>query len=174
MKPLLHLTFCAALLALWCLDVDAQTRKRVPRFEDYPVKAIHQGPSAKPILQTDQHRSAVIYYQAIADGGASFAGHYAVVPLTCGESCSMADFLDTKTGQIVPGTFSNSGWKERHDAFREMEFRRGSRLIVFAGRIDEKGPLGWHFYLFDRGRLKRIHTIVTKGDFRKPLTEWMK
>ena len=69
-----------------------------------------------------------------------------MVPLTCGSACISADFLDTLTGQIIPGTFSNSGWKERHDAFREIEFRRASKLIVFAGQIDEKGPLGWHFY----------------------------
>ena len=55
-----------------------------------------------------------------------------------------------------------------------MEFRRGSRLIVLAGQIDLKGPIGWHFYLFDNGKMKRLHTIVTKGDFRTPLQDWMK
>ncbi len=162
------------LFALLCANAEAQGRKRVPRFEDYPVKEIHEGKAAKLVLETDEQRNAATYYQAIADGGTSFAGHYAVVPLTCGSACISADFLDTLTGQIIPGTFSNSGWKERHDAFREIEFRRASRLIVFAGQIDQKGPLGWHFYVFDQGKMKRIHTLVTKGDFRKPLTEWMK
>jgi hypothetical protein len=160
--------------ALLCTDASAQSRKRVPRFEDYPVKEIHDGKSANLALETDEQRNASTYYQAIADGGTSFAGHYAVVPLTCGPACISADFLDTLSGKIIPGTFSNSGWKERHDAFREIEFRRGSRLIVFAGQIDEKGPLGWHFYVFDQGKMKRIHTVVTKGDFRKPLAEWMR
>ena len=172
---LIHL-ICAGIgvLALLCADAQAQGRKRVPRFEDYPVKEIHEGKSAKLVLDTDEQRNAATYYQAIADGGTSFAGHFAVVPLTCGSACISADFLDTLTGQIIPGTFSNSGWKERHDAFREIEFRRGSRLIVFAGQIDQKGPLGWHFYVFDQGKMKRVHTIVTKNDFRKPLIEWMK
>jgi hypothetical protein len=26
----------------------------------------------------------------------------------------------------------------------------------------------------DRGKLKRLHTVVTRGDFRKPLATWMK
>ena len=166
---------CAGIcvFALLCAEVEAQSRKRVPQFEDYPVKEIHQGKAAKLVLETEDQRSASTYYQAIADGGTSFAGHYAVVLLTCGAACISADFLDTLTGEIIPGTFSNSGWKEHHDAFREIEFRRSSRLIVFAGQIDQKGPLGWHFYVFDQGKMKRIHTLVTK-DFRKPLTEWMK
>ncbi len=62
------------LFALLCLDADAQGRKRVPRFEDYPVKEIHQGKSAKLVLETEDQRSASTYYQAIADGGTSFAG----------------------------------------------------------------------------------------------------
>jgi hypothetical protein len=164
----------ACVFALLGVDAQAQGHKRVPRFEDFPVKEIHQGKAAKLVLETDDQRSAATYYQAIADGGTNFAGHYAVVPLTCGAACISADFLDTLTGKIIPGTFSNSGWKEHHDAFREIEFRRASRLIVFAGQIDQKGPLGWHFYVFDNGKMKRVHTIVTKGDFRKPLTEWMK
>jgi hypothetical protein len=171
---LVRLICAICVSALLCIDAEAQGRKRVPRFEDYPVKQIHEGNSAKLILDTNEQRDAATYYQAIADGGTSFAGHYAVVPLTCGTACISADFLDTLSGKIIPGTFSNSGWQERHDAFREIEFRRGSRLIVFAGQIDQQGPLGWHFYVFDQGKMKRIHTIVTKGDFRKPLVEWMK
>jgi hypothetical protein len=173
MKRIAITVCCAGAFAVLCLDAMAQGRKRVPRFEDYPVKEIYEGRSAKPILETDGQREAPTYYQAIADGGTNFAGHYAVVTLTCGPGCITADFLNTRTGKIVPGKFSNSGWKERHDAFREIEFRRASRLIVFAGQIDEKGPIGWHFYLFDNGKLKKLRTIPTR-DFRKPLSEWMK
>jgi hypothetical protein len=174
MKRLAILILAAAWLAPLCLDASAQARKRVPRFEDFPVKEIFQGKSAPLALETPEQQNSVIYYQAIADGGANFAGHYAVVPLTCGKDCIAADYLDLRTGKVISGEFVNSGWKEHHDAFREMEFRRGSRLIVFAGQIDRKGPNGWHFYVFDDGNLKRIHTIVTRGDFRKPLTDLMK
>lgn len=160
-------------LALTGLDAQAQSRKRVPRFEDYAVKQVHTGKSAEPILQTQEQQDGATYYRAVAEYGANFAGHYAVVALTCGPLCSMVDFLDTRTGRITPGTFSNSGWEQIHDAFRDIEFRRDSRLIVFAGAIDDKPPVGWHFYLFDNGRLKKLHTIVTGGDFRKPLQELM-
>ena len=171
MKRIAIVGCCVGLLL--CHEAAAQERKRVPRFEDYPVKEVYEGKSARPVLETEDQRGAVTYYQAVADGGTNFAGHYAVVTLTCGTGCIMADYLDTKTGRIISGKVANSGWGEKHDAFREIEFRRGSRLIVFAGQIDEKGPLGWHFYLFDRGRLKRLYTLPTQ-DFRKPLSEWMK
>lgn len=161
------------LLALTSLDASAQNRKRVPRFEDYPVKQIHEAKTAQLVLDTEDLRNSSTYYQAVADGGTNFAGRYAVAPLTCGENCVSADFIDTTSGRVIPGTFTNSGWSEHHDAFREIEFRRASRLIVFAGQIDREGPLGWHFYVLDSGSLKRIHTLRTK-DFRKPLAEWMK
>jgi hypothetical protein len=171
--PFITASLCAGLLALFCLDAAAQGRKRVPRFEDYPVTKIREGKSAPPVLETDEQRESVIYYQAVADGGANFAGHYAVVVMSCGEGCTSADYLDARTGKIIPGDIAISGWKQQHDAFRQIEFRRGSRLIVFAGGIDEKPPFGWHFYLFDHGKLKRLHSIVTRGDFRKPLAAWM-
>lgn len=173
-NPLVMFGLSAGLLAAQCLDAGAQGRKRVPRFSDYPVKEIRTGRSAQPILETDEQRNASTYYQAVADEGANFAGHYAVVILGCGSACSMVDYLDTRTGKIISGKFSNSGWRQYHDAFRDIEFRRSSRLIVFAGSIDDKQPVGWHFYLFDHGKLKRLDTIVTNGDFRKPLVEWMK
>ena len=165
---------CAGLLTLMCFEAMAQHRKRVPRFEDYPVTGIHEGKTAPLVLDNEEQRSAITYYQAIADGGTNFAGHYAVIPLTCGESCSQAEYLDVRTGRIIAGEFSNSGWRQINDRFRDVEFRRASRLIVFAGMIDEKPPNGWHFYLFDNGKLKRLHTIVTRGDFRKPLSDLMK
>lgn len=173
MKRIASLCLAAGLTAVLCLDAQAQGRKRVPRFEDYPVKEVFTGKSAEPILQTDEQRDGATYYRAVADYGANFAGHYAVVILTCGTNCTMVDFLDTKTGKIVAGTFSNSGWQKIHDSFRDIEFRRDSRLIAFAGVIDEKGPSGWHFYLFDDGKLKKLHTVATRGDFRKPLSQLM-
>ena len=174
MKWLAKLALCAVLVGAACDGADANTRKRVPRFEDYPVKEIFTGKSASPILESDEQRSAATYYQAVADGGVNFAGHYAVVMLHCGDKCSAIEFLDVKTGNIVASDLTNSGWKRTHDRFRDVEFRRGSRLIVMAGEIDEKRPSGWHFFLFDNGKLKKLRTIVTRGDFRKPLEHWMK
>ena len=171
--PFIVASLCAAVLVLLTFDAPAQGRKRVPRFEDYAVKEIYDGKSAKLALDTDEQRDSLIYYQAIADGGTSFAGHYAVATLTCGTGCVAHDFLDLRTGRIISGSLSNSGGTQTHDRFREIEFRRGSRMIVFAGRINDKGPLGWHFYEFNNGKLKRLHTVATK-DFRKPLSEWMK
>jgi hypothetical protein len=175
MKKLVVTLCCVAgLAALPCPDAGAQGRKRVPRFADYPVKEVHTGKSASPLLETEDQRSSSIYYQAIADGGANFAGQYAVIPLTCGKTCTAAEFLDTRTGKIMAGEFSNSGWQDHHDAFRDIEFRKDSRLIVFAGAINQAGPVGWHFYVFDKGKFRRLRTIVTDGDFRKPLSHFMK
>jgi hypothetical protein len=165
------LAICASLLAS---AATAQETGRVPRFDDYPVKEVYKGKSAKPILRTAKHREYEVYIQAVADGGTNFAGHYTVIMLNCGEACVTADFLDLRTGRIIQRTFSSSGWREHHDGFRKIEFRSDSRLIVFPGGIGGKPPIGWHFYVFDDGKLKRLHTIVTGGDFRKPLADWMK
>jgi len=172
-RSIASLCCIAGLLVALCVDAQAQGRKRVPKFEDYPAADVFRGKSAAPILETQEQKDGATYYKAVAEYGTNFAGQYAVVILTCGSACTMVDFLDTKTGRILPGTFSNSGWQQFHDAFRDIEFRRDSRLIVFAGGIDKKRPVGWHFYLFDNGKLKKLHTIVTRGDFRKPLAQWM-
>jgi hypothetical protein len=168
------LALCAVLIGSACADADANPRKRVPRFEDYPVKEVFTGKSAPLVLETEDQRASATYYQAIADGGANFAGHYAVVILTCGNKCSGIEFLDVRTGRIIGNDLTNSGWKRTHDGFRDIEFRRASRLIAMAGQIDEKGPSGWHFYLFDNGKLRKVQRIVTRGDFRKPIEQWMR
>lgn len=164
--------FLAGMIAAPAGDAEAQARKRVPRFEDFPVKEIYDGKSAALVL-ADEQRDSVIYYQAIADGGTNFAGHYAIATLTCGSGCIAAEIIDLRTGKLSPVPFENSGWTETHDRFREIEFRRGSRLIAFAGQLNNKGPTGWHFFVFNNGKFNRVHTLVTK-DFRKPLTEWMR
>ena len=89
--------------------------------------------------------------------------------MTYGSTCVMADFLDTRTGKIVSGSFSNSGWQKHHRKFKPIEFRRDSRLIVFAGGLQEKPPVGWHLYVLDDGALRHLRTIETGGDFRKRL-----
>ncbi len=165
---------CVMLAGAATDGADANTRKRLPRFEDYPAREVYTGKSARPVLETDDQRSAETYYQAVADGGANFAGHYAVVILQCGENCTAIEFLDVRTGKIVASDLTNSGWKRIHDGFRDIEFRRASRLIVMAGQIDEKPPSGWHFFLFDNGKLKKLRTVRTRGDFRKPLEQLMK
>ena len=168
------LASCVVAFAYFCVSASAQEKSRVPRFEEYSVKEVYKGKSARPILTTPKHRQYEIYITAVADGGANFAGHYAVIMLNCGDTCITADFLDLRSGKIVHRTFSASGWREHHDAFRKVEFRSDSRLIVFAGGISGKPPVGWHFFVFDNGKLKRVHSIDTGGDFRKPLSEWMK
>jgi hypothetical protein len=174
MKRLITLALCATLVGAVADSADANTRKRLPRFEDYPVKEVFTGKSAQPILETEEQRSSATYYQAVADGGANFAGHYAVVILHCGKNCTAIEFLDVKTGRIAASDITNSGWRRIHDGFRDIEFRRASRLIVMAGQIDQKRPSGWHFYLFDNGKLKKLRTVVTRGDFRKPLEHLMR
>ena len=170
MKPRLAIfALCAALLA----PSEAAAQQKPPRFDDYPAKEVYSGKVAEPLLTTARHRDYRTYIRAVADGGANFAGHYAVIILNCGEACVTADFLDVRTGKVIPRAFSNSGWGKHHDAFRKVEFRRDSRLIAFPGGINGRPPLGWHFYVFDDGRLRRLHTIVTR-DFTKPLSEWIK
>jgi hypothetical protein len=67
--------------------------------------------------------------------------------------------------------FSISGWREYHDAFEPIEVKPDSALIVFAGARNEKAPVGYHYYVLEKGRLKFLRTVDTDGLFMEPLSK---
>lgn len=44
-----------------------------------------------------------------------------------------------------------------------------SRLIVFPGARNEKLPLGLHYYVLEKGKLKFLRTVENDGNFMEPL-----
>jgi hypothetical protein len=89
--------------------------------------------------------------------------------LPCGTTCRAPNILDLRTGRVIPCD-TISGWREYHDDFEPVIVRPDSRLIVFAGALREKPPVGYHYYVLDKGKLKFLRTVVTDGIFMEPLS----
>ena len=81
----------------------------------------------------------------------------------------MPDIVSVKTGKVVSIPFSISGWREYHDDFDPVEVKPDSRLIVFLGARNEKLPLGLHYYVLEKGKLKFLRTVENDGNFMEPL-----
>ena len=81
----------------------------------------------------------------------------------------MPDIVSVKTGKVVTIPFSISGWREYHDNFDPVEVKSDSRLIVFLGARNEKLPLGLHYYVLEKGKLKFLRTVENDGNFMEPL-----
>jgi hypothetical protein len=86
----------------------------------------------------------------------------------CGSACVVGAIVDARTGKIIPLP-TVSGWKEVHDDFQGIAFRKDSRLVVLSGERNEKGDMGRHFYVLEGGRLKWVKTIKSDGNFLKTM-----
>jgi hypothetical protein len=166
----------AILLGLVTLSAaGAQTPAKdapLPKFKDFPVKTIFKGKPAKPRLSGEFKRYYGHHYTSAAEEGVKLAGHYTIVERTCGSTCRIIDILDLKTGNTVKLDFTSiSGWREYHDDFEPVEMKPDSALIVFAGARNEKAPVGYHFYVLQKGRLKFLRTVDTDGLFMEPLSK---
>ncbi len=164
-----------AALALACLLALAATARAekadAPKFSDYPVTRIFKGKPAKLRLAAEDKQLYAVYFEDAVAKGVTFAGHYAVVTRGCGSTCVVADLLDLQTGRSLKVPFSISGWRDTHDAFEPVEVRPDSALIVFLGARNEARPLGYHYYVLERGKLNFLRTVENDGNFREPLTK---
>jgi len=162
------LTISAAAVAAQAPAQDAP----LPKFKDFPVKTIFKGKPARPRLSGEFKRYFGHHYTSAAEEGVKVAGHYTMVTRTCGSSCQIVDILDLKSGTTVKFDFSSiSGWRDYHDAFEPIAMKPDSRLIVFAGARNEKAPVGYHYYVLEKGRLKFLRTVETDGNFMEPFAK---
>lgn len=161
----------ALAILLVCAPSASARDKPLPRFGDYAVRTIYQGKHAKPRITGDLKRYYESSYTSAIDGGVTFAGEYAIAERPCGTTCVMPDIVSVKTGKVVKVPFSISGWREYHDKFEPVEVRPDSRLIVFLGARNEALPLGYHYYVLERGKLKFLRTVANDGNFMEPLSK---
>ena len=164
----MRLDAALAILLVSVASASAQD-KPLPKFKDYPVKTIYKGKHAKPKITGDLKRYYESSYTSAIEGGVTFAGEYAIAERPCGSTCVMPDIVSVKTGKVVKVPFSISGWREYHDDFEPVEVKPGSRLIVFLGARNEQLPLGLHYYVLEKGRLKFLRTVENDGNFMEPL-----
>ena len=81
-------------------------------------------------------------------------------------NCQQPLLIDAKSGKVRSGP-SVSGWRKYRENFKPVLTRPDSRLLVLQGGLNEKHPVGVHYYLVEDSELKHLHTTETDGDFRK-------
>jgi hypothetical protein len=160
-------------LALVCLLALSQAAsaagpaapKPLPKFADFPVE-VYRGRMAKPILDDEWLRDRPELIEIAMKKKVMVAGHYVLAITTCGSTCQQPLLVDAKTGKIL-SVPSVSGWRKYGDDFKPVLTRASSRLFVLQGGLNDKHPVGVHYYLVENGELKLLHTVDTAGDFRK-------
>src|SRR3984893_1822633 len=113
---------------------------QVPKFSQFPAREYSRGPTGRLDL-SDPH--AYSYRTRLRQGAqqkANFAGHYTVVTWGCGTDCRAGAVIDEFTGHVVflPTVDSYRMKHEMDSDFNPIVFRLDSRLIVFAGKLNEK------------------------------------
>ncbi|PWB89887.1 hypothetical protein C5688_13690 [Methylocystis sp. MitZ-2018] len=132
--------------------------QEVPKFTQFPA-AIYRG-GTRLNLSTPQAYSFRTRLREAASGPINFGGHYQLAMWGCGTDCTTGAFIDATTGRVtfLPTVNTYEMRDIIDDAFKPIEYRLRSRLIVFAGQLNETGASGWHFYAVDRGELLHVLT----------------
>ncbi len=147
MSKLLLISAFQAFLVL-CGARLAYTQVAGPRFEDFPVKEVFKGKSARIRLLTSQDKEYATRLHEAASRAPNFAGHYILAAWGCGASCVMAAALDARTGRVLWLPFTVCCWDA--DVSEPMEFKRDSSLIVIHGSRNETGG-GTYYYRLEAG-----------------------
>jgi hypothetical protein len=149
----------------------AVAQERLPRFANYPVTDSYKGNVARPKFRTREEYEYRTRLRDVVsrDDKPNFAGRYYVATWGCGSACVSSGIVDARTGLVTMVPFTISGWREVHNAFESVDYRPNSRLIVFSGERNEKGDMGQHFYVMEKGRLKFLKTVPSDGNFMTPV-----
>lgn len=139
----------------------------VPKFSQYKAARTYSGAAVAPILDTPGKR---MFKTRIRDGvrgkRSNFAGEWIIVAWGCGTTCATGAVVNARTGVVVEIPFSICCAQAFHDGFRAIEARRNSRLIIFAGLLNEDPPMAAHFFEFTGRGFRRVATIPNDGTFR--------
>lgn len=137
----------------------------IPKYRDYPVDNAYIGSHAEVVLSTDKDRAYRTRLREASKSKINFAGEFIFATWGCGTSCATGAIVSAKTGAVFHLPFSVCCWKGPMDEhFNNIDFRINSRLVVFAGLINEDGTHGAHFYEFTGTDLKHIKTIPVAED----------
>lgn len=141
---------------------------RLPNPDQYPAKPLSSGKVAKPIITSKLAKLFRTQIRRGALAGPNFAGHYTVVTWGCGMDAYMLVVVDAITGKVYEppfGCMTLAGGYNLPIAGLEADanpgFRLDSKLLLTVGVKDgnDASPddRAATFYVFDRGRFKRIH-----------------
>lgn len=148
---------------LWVLLLlnSAAFAAEVPQFRSYPAEVMAVGSGVPVDLTSPNAYSYRTRLRAAAAGPVNFAGHYKLTIWGCGTQCVTGAVVDALNGQVTffPFSICCEDWPI-DDKFERVVFRKNSRLIVFAGMLNEEGANGVHFFEFRDGRFQRITTRI--------------
>jgi hypothetical protein len=144
---------------------------QLPKFSQFPAREYNRGPTGRVDL-SDPH--AYSYRTRLREGaqqGANFAGHYRVVTWGCGTDCGTGAIIDAFTGHVVflPSVNSYQMEHEMDPDFNSIVFRLDSRLIVFAGQLNDQGGKATFFMDFDGKTFRQVYQVIDKGAAEQPL-----
>jgi hypothetical protein len=111
-------------LALITATALAAPASAEPAFSDFPVAAALQTAPAHPDYTADAATYRTRIRQAV-NAGPNAAGHYAIIPIGCGGSCTVIEMVDLRDGRML--TFPVGGEEYYQLA---LDYRLDSRLII--------------------------------------------
>lgn len=176
-KPRMPKRILAALsvmLAVNSLTVAAQ-RKRLPRFDDYRVAGARNetgkiiGMDRGDIGKEKQFRGRL---RTAAKSVPNFAGHLAIVGVSCGMICLNLFVVDVRTNRIYDLPFVGIADGPCPENFYNgsrilADFRPNSRLLVLRGSTEEWGsdgvqdqPCSTRYYVWRHNRLVLLRKFV--------------
>ena|SRR2546429_3487058 len=154
----------------------AAQRRQVPQFNDYSVVGapnqigkiigIHRGDFKE---RPAQFRSRV---RAAAKSGPNFAGHLAIVGVSCGMICLNLFLVDLRTNRIHDLPFAGIADGPCPENFYNgsrilADFRINSRLLILRGSTEEWGsdgvqdqPCSKRYYVWRGNRLVLLRKIL--------------
>lgn len=143
---------------------------QLPKFSQFPARKYNRGPTGRVDL-SDPH--AYSYRTRLREGaqqGANFAGHYRVVTWGCGTDCETGAIIDAFTGHVVflPSVNSYQMEHEMDPDYNSIVFRLDSRLIVFAGQLNDQGEKATFFMDFDGKTFRQVYQVIDKGAPEQP------
>lgn len=135
-----------------------------PQFRNFPALTFHQGPNAQVNLSGAawNYRTRILAASRIPP---NFAGRYIVTTWGCGTTCQTGAVIDAVSGQATLLPFTICCATPSEGSFQPIEFRRHSRLMIFAGLRNETGLMGAHFYEFNGTSFQFIKTVEDNGTF---------
>lgn len=125
-------------------------------FAQFSTPIIYTGVRANVILTSEFDRAFRTRLRATTTQSPNFAAEYVLSIWGCGTGCAMGAAVNTRTGSIVGLPGSISGWRGEGE---NIIFKADSRLLILAGRINEEGIHGAHYFELKNGAFLPITTV---------------
>lgn len=179
-KTLCNASLSVVMILLYSVLLHAQAgagkgKKRLPRFEDYPVVESWKGSAAPLKLLSSSDRMFRTQFREAAKKPPDFAGHFRFTDWGCGTQCLAGGIVDFKTGRVFPLPLSKKvvGWEHwiycASHGFDTIsaESRVNSQLMVVRCGLnfddDDNSTPDVYYFLWENDHFRRIAFVRGKG-----------